>query len=194
MLPTDIAAVLDPIVSTFNHLGIAYYICGSAASSTHGLARSSLDVDMVADLAPGHVDEFVAALRNAYYLEPKTIADAIERKSCFNLIHLALSFKVDVFCVKNRSYDRGVLVRTEKAQLDESNPAAEYNIASAEDIVLAKLEWYRLGDEVSELQWRDIIGVLKVQEKNVDLAYLTYWADQLHVADLLEKAWREATA
>jgi hypothetical protein len=194
MLPTDIATVIDPIVSTFNRLGVAYYICGSAASSAQGLARSSLDVDMVADLALRHVDEFVAALRNEYYLEPKTIVDAIARKSCFNLIHLAKSFKVDVFCVKNRSYDRGVLGRTEKAQLDESNPAASYNIASAEDVVLAKLEWYRLGDEVSELQWRDIIGVLKVQGKKVNVDYLRHWADQLQVADLLEKAWREATA
>ena len=56
-----------------------------------------------------------------------------------------------------------------------------------EDVVLAKLEWFRLGGEVSERQWRDILGVLKTQRDSLDIAYLQHWAKALAVADLLER-------
>jgi hypothetical protein len=63
--------------------------------------------------------------------------------------------------------------------------------AVAPMIVLAKLERYRLGDEVSERQWNDVIGVLKIQSDALDRSYLDKWATELHVADLLAKAWKE---
>jgi hypothetical protein len=64
----------------------------------------------------------------------------------------------------------------------------EASVASAEDTLLAKLEWYRMGGEVSERQWRDVLGVLKVQAGGLDLEYLRRWARELGVDDLLERA------
>lgn len=191
MLPSDTLTAVAPFVAELERLGVAYYVGGSVASSTHGIPRSSLDVDIVADLASQHVSPLVDALKSIYYIDARMIHDAIARRSCFNLIHLATSFKVDVFAVKDRRYGRVALDRIRKKCVNAENPTTEFFLASPEDIVLAKLEWYRLGDEVSERQWNDVMGVLKVQADALDRLYLEKWAAELGVADLLEKAWKE---
>lgn len=66
------------------------------------------------------------------------------------------------------------------------------SLASAEDTVLAKLEWYQMGGGVSERQWRDVLGVLKVQGERLDWVYLRHWAGELHIADLLERVLAES--
>ncbi|MCG2682756.1 MAG: hypothetical protein L6306_03985, partial [Planctomycetales bacterium] len=71
---------------------------------------------------------------------------------------------------------------------------ARFFLPSPEDVVLSKLEWYRLGDEVSERQWRDIAGVMKVNRASLDRKYMEQWAVELGVADLLAKAWKEVEA
>ncbi|MCS6774490.1 MAG: hypothetical protein NZ693_10330 [Thermoflexales bacterium] len=73
-----------------------------------------------------------------------------------------------------------------------SEPWTEAYVASAEDIVLSKLEWYRVGGETSERQWRDVVGVLKVCANILDSDYLHRWATELKVGDLLSRALREA--
>jgi hypothetical protein len=133
----------------------------------------------------------MGALGSIHYASESAIHDAIIRRSCFNLIHLATNFKVDVFVVKDREYDRMALRRSRRDSLDEEDPSAEFFFASAEDVVLSKLERYRLGDEVSQQQWGDVINVLRVQEDSIDRAYVEKWAAELGVADLLGKAWNE---
>ena len=187
----DLLAALEPVVEAFSRLGVAYYLGGSAVSSDYGVARSTLDVDLVADLRAEHVVPLVDALKSNYYIERRTVADAVARKACFNAIHMPTSFKVDVFPVKNRPYDREALQRIHEDSLDDAQPAKRFFQASPEDIILAKLEWYRLGDEVSERQWGDVLGVMKVQQHLLDRAYLGKWAVELGVADLLRKAWHE---
>jgi hypothetical protein len=179
-------------VTELDKLGVSYYIGGSAASSTHGIPRSTMDVDLVADLAARHVAPLVAALKTVYYIDGPMIHEAIAHHSCFNLIHLATSFKVDVFVVKDRPHDRAALARAESRRPDPANPSTRFFFASPEDIVLAKLEWYRLGDEVSDRQWGDILGVLRTQEGRLDRQYLEKSAAELGVADLLAKAWQES--
>jgi hypothetical protein len=67
-----------------------------------------------------------------------------------------------------------------------------FPVASAEDVILSKLEWYRAGGEISERQWTDVIGVMKIQSNHLDWDYLRRWAAELEVADLLDRARREA--
>jgi hypothetical protein len=191
MLPPDTLAAITPLVAEFEKLGVAYYIGGSIVSSVLGVPRATLDVDIVADLASKHVPLLVNALKTEYYISGPMIMDAISRRSCFNLIHLATSFKVDVFVIKNRPYDRVALSRIQKMRSELDSPSSRFFLASPEDIVLAKLEWYRLGDEISERQWSDVLGVIRVNQASLDRAYLEKWAVELGIADLLAKIWKE---
>jgi hypothetical protein len=192
MLSLEALAAVTPVVAEFERLGVAYSLGGSIASSTYGVPRSTLDADIVADLTPRHVASLVAALKSEYYIDGPMIFDAIARRSYFNLIHLSTSFKVDVFVVKNRPYNRVVFTRTVGIPGEADAPSARFSLASPEDVILAKLEWYRLGDEISHQQWRDVIGVMKVNRHALDRAYLEHWAAELAVADLLARAWTEA--
>jgi hypothetical protein len=100
-------------------------------------------------------------------------------------------FKVYVLFPKARPFDR-IHFQRRVEQLFATNPEQKAFMTTAEDIILAKLEWYRLGNEISDRQWRDILGVLKVQAGRLDLDYLRQWAAELNVADLLERALIES--
>lgn len=192
MQGNDALNAVLPVIDMFERLGVPYYVGGSFASSAHGIARATFDVDLIADLRPQHVAELVEALQADYYIDAGMIRGALATRSCFNLIHLATSFKVDVFVLKGRAYDHAALVRKEKRSIDTDSPDIELFLASPEDTVLAKLEWYRLGDEVSDRQWRDVLGIFKSQQGHLDRDYMRKWAVELRVADLLDRALREA--
>jgi hypothetical protein len=192
MISADILSATGPVVDVLDALGVPYLVGGSVASSAYGMARSTLDVDLVADLEQKHVTSLVRRLEGNYYIDEEMIRDAIRRRSCFNLIHLDTMLKVDIFVLKSRDYDQNAFGNRRKDTLDEAPDARVYYLASPEDIILNKLEWYRLGDHVSERQWNDVIGVIKVQQERLDRSYIRRWAGQLGVADLLERALEEA--
>jgi hypothetical protein len=66
-------------------------------------------------------------------------------------------------------------------------------VYTAEDILLQKLRWYRLGQEVSDRQWRDVLAIIAVQADALDLTYLRRAASPLGLSDLLERALYEAS-
>lgn len=190
-IPPTVLAAMTPVIDAFEQLGIVYYIGGSVASSLHGLPRSTLDVDLIADLRPEHVEPLVARLQDMYYLDEEAISKAAQNRSSCNLIHLETMLKVDIFVLKTRPFDQEAFQRTQRHQASQAEPVRMLALSSAEDAVLAKLEWYRMGGEVSERQWSDVQGILKVRGLSLDLPYLRRWAAALQVADLLERALAE---
>lgn len=191
MTEPDLLAALAPVLRVLGELGVRHFVGGSIASSAHGVARASVDGDVVAELGPGHVEPFVAALRETYYVPEERISDAVARKASFNLIHLDTILKVDVFISKDRPFDRRAFERSRPAVI-EGTRGATLPVSSAEDIVLAKLEWYRRGGEVSERQWTDVLGVLQAGAGDLDLQYLRRGSVELEVGDLLERALDQA--
>lgn len=191
MTDSDLVAALRPVADALDALDVRYYLAGSLASSAHGIARASLDADVVAALEPDHVDPLTNRLGSAYYIPMDRLRSAVAARSSCNLIHLATIFMIDVFVSKGRPFDRQAAERARPQAIDESPDAPRFPVASPEDTVLAKLEWFRLGGEVSERQWWDIVGVLKVTE-DADRTYLGRWAASLGVADLLERALADA--
>lgn len=186
----EILEVTVRFIALLERIGIEYLVGGSVASSLHGQPRSTQDVDIVADLRPEQVEPFVAALRGAYYFDAPTIRDAVQRRSSFNVIDLSSLLKLDVFVARDDTVTRRELQRRQPYML-EIDPPAEIFVASPEDTIVQKLHWYRLGDEVSERQWLDAAGVVKMRQDQLDLGYMRNVAEEMDVADLLDRllAW-----
>ena len=178
------------VADVLEKLDVSYVVCGSLASSAYGMVRTTMDADLIADLHQEHVLMLVELLKDAFYIDDEMIRLAIKHRSSFNVIHLESMFKVDIFIPKQRLFDRNQLSRRQETQLGEEQ--VSLFILSPEDIVLAKLEWYRLGGEVSDQQWRDILGVLIIQQNQLDHQYMQQMADQMGIADLLDSALQEA--
>lgn len=187
----DWIAVTLKVIDALDSLGVPYAIGGSAASIIHGTVRSTLDSDLIADLRSEHVDRLVAILEDEFYIEPTQVREAILSQSSFNLIHQLTMFKVDIFVPKTREFEHSQLSRRVEIEVLE-RPSKRAWISSAEDTILAKLEWYKLGGEVSERQWRDVLGVLKVQEGRLDFDYLERMAKAMKIDTLLSMAVGEA--
>ncbi len=178
------------VTNVFEKLSIPYLIGGSLASTLYGMIRATQDSDIVAEMRHEHIQAFVSALQGEFYVDEEMIAESVQRNSSFNIIHRETMFKVDVFIPRPRPFLQSQLARAQKQTFTfETEVSAKF--ASPEDTILSKLEWYRLGGEVSERQWRDILGVLKTRSGELDLAYLNQWAKELKVADLLERALKE---
>ncbi len=141
----------------------------------------------MAALQTNHTSIFVAQLQADLYLDEKSIERAILNRGSFNLIHLKTMFKVDIFVAKQRPFDQLQIDRG-KSTIIAIDPERTARILSAEDIILAKLDWYRLGNQVSERQWRDVLGIIRIQGTQLDLAYLRETAVSLNISDLLERA------
>jgi hypothetical protein len=179
------------VADALQALGVTYVIGGSFASAVHGVMRATMDVDLVADLGREHAEPLVQTLGTAFYADVELIRDAIRRHSSFNLIHLDTAFKVDVFVARPREFDRSQLARRQLYALSQDPELSAY-VTSAEDIVLSKLEWYRLRGEISDRQWRDVIGVLTMQGENLDRDYMQRMATELSIPDLLTRALEES--
>lgn len=186
--PAEHVQPIKYVVSVLDALNIRYAIGGSLASSTHGTARYTQDADISVEPFPGK--ERVFALRflaNEYYADEQMIRDAVSRRASFNILHLPTSFKIDIFVQKDRPFDREFLARRIKARVFGEGEG-EYGLITAEDSILLKLEWYRIGGEISDKQWGDVLAVMKTQGDRLDAAYLDKWAVEIGVKDLLDRA------
>jgi len=183
----DLILALVPVLEALRGLGVRHYVGGSIASSAHGVPRASIDADVVAELAPRHAAPLAAALRETYYVSEERVGDAVSRRGSFNVIHLETMVKVDVFVSRDRPFDRRAFERVRPATAEGGS---EIPVCSPEDTVLAKLEWFRRGGEVSERQWADVTGIFRAT-RALDEAYLQRGAAELGVADLLARALAE---
>ena len=110
----ELVAALRPVVNALQRLGVRHYVGGSVASSFHGAARSTMDVDLVCELTEIEIPEFIRWLGSDYYLSETAICEAVKRKGCFNLIHLSSSFKVDIFISRGRPFDVEAMERASR--------------------------------------------------------------------------------
>jgi hypothetical protein len=188
---TELLLALGRVVAAFDALGVEYLVGGSMASSVFGEPRQTMDADLVARLYERHAGPLVERLTDEFYAHLPGIVSAIQTQGCFNLIHLETVTKVDVFVRWRDPFAQSQFARRQRKSVGQSSPL-ELFFASAEDTILAKLDWYRKGGCVSDRQWRDLLGVLKVQGEALDQVYLKDWANRLGLADLLERALDEA--
>lgn len=185
---SDPLLVVAIIAEVFDSMGVRYLVGGSLASSLFGVPRATQDVDLVAELMESQVDAFVSLLLPEFYVDDEMIREAIGQRSSFNVIHLATMFKADVFIYKQDLWSAEEFSRIYTLHFDFPDGSRAIRFSSPEDTLLHKLVWYRLGNEISDRQWNDIMGVLSVQGNSLDFKYLHKWADYLKVKELFDRA------
>ena len=185
----EVMRALVPLIEVLEQFEIAYHIGGSLASSAYGVSRPTQDADVIADIQLKHVNTLVKLLETEYYIDADAIRGAIRHRSSFNVIYLDSIFKVDIFIPKAHPFAQQERLRAQPIILEEGN--RPFYFSSPEDIILNKLTWYKMGDEVSQRQWNDLLGVLHRQKNSLDFAYLRHWASNLAVTDLLARAFAE---
>jgi len=187
---TELTSALWPVVAFLEVTKTRYFVGGSVARSYHGASRSTLDVDLTTQLSEASVPELCATLGGEYYLNEQSIRSAIRRNSCFNLIHLETSFKVDIFVSDASPFSE---ISQERAIIAEigDNPVLPVRMATVEDIIVIKLDWYRIGGEASERQWNDLLSVARLNDKELEVDYLRTWAQVKGVMPQLERLLKE---
>ena len=174
--------IVERVSRVLTGLGRRCLVVGSVASSFYGEVRQTQDIDLLVELQLSDIPQLMAVFSEDFYLSEGAARDAIRRKSSFNLIHFGSSTKIDLFVTRDRPFERSRFERG--CTMGEG-----LQVSSAEDVLLAKLEWYQSSQGVLEKQWRDILGILAVQD--VDRDYLRSWAHELEVLPLLERALLE---
>ena len=178
------------LLRVLNELGIRYYAGGSVASSIHGIARLTQDVDIVAELSAGMTGNLARSLSHAFYADKGQMRDALLFERSFNLIHFTSGFKIDVFPLGSDGFHQGQMARAEPRNWAAvAGGSVELMVASAEDTILEKLIWYKRGGGTSDRQWGDVLGI--VNTRPVDWEYLRHWAPDLGVAELLDRLHSE---
>ena len=166
-----------------------YAVGGSWASTAFGEPRFTNDVNIVADFTPESLNRFLEVLSQAFYADPEDARQAVALGRPFNVIYIPMAFKFDffpagAFPLGMEELDRAIL-------LPDSGPSeSPAPFVTPEDILLAKLHWYRAGGEVSEVQWRDIQGLVRATGPTLDRRYLEQGAGKLGIPELLERAMR----
>ena len=175
------------VIEVLESLNMPYVIGGSVATMVLGIPRLTNDTDLIVDFKREHLEPFVLALEKEFYIELAAVEQAIGRKGNFNLLHNETMFKVDIFVAGDSVFERAQLERRIPSSLNSDSPKKVW-LLSAEDNILAKLHWFRMGEEVSERQWRDVLGILKTRSEELDKEYMHKTAAYLNILDLLERA------
>jgi hypothetical protein len=179
-------AFLARIGERLEQAGIPFMVAGSYGSSFHGQPRATNDVDFVIDPSAQQLEAFLSVLGDKYYVSAESAREALRNRSMFNIIDFAGGWKADLIVRKDRPFSVLELQRRQAGTLHgRSMP-----IATAEDIILSKLEWNKITP--SERQVKDALNVAVVQWAKLDRTYLRAWAPALDIAEDLEKLLRAA--
>ncbi len=175
--------LLRKVVGALDQAGIPYMVTGSFAAAAHGVPRATQDIDMVIAPTPDQLQALIRSFPAAeYYVSESAAQDAIRQEGLFNLVDLALGWKVDFIIRKSRPFSRQEFDRRVALEVD----GTPLTVVTAEDLILAKLEWYRMGE--SRRQLDDAAALLRLRGPELDLEYLRSWVGRLGLDD----AWRAA--
>jgi hypothetical protein len=177
------ADLLTKVAETLTKLRVPYAVVGSIASSMYGEPRNTNDIDIVLDLQPDHVLPFCEEFPSPeFYLSRTAVESAVTKRFQFNIIHPGSGFKIDCILAGSDAFDANQLSRAINLSLEKDSSAIRF--ATAEDVILKKMEYFRLGQ--SEKHARDILGILREQGDRIDREYIRQWAETMGLSEIWE--------
>jgi hypothetical protein len=186
-MPPGPRPLLESVAEILEDLGIRYCAGGSVASSAHGVFRQTADIDLVLELPSEKITRLVERLSGEFYIDEEAAAEAVRLGTSFNAIHFETVEKCDFFVPNDSPWTREQLGRRVRAATLQGGTPGVW-LLSAECTIVQKLHWRKLGGNSSDQQWRDVLGVLAIRGRELDLSYLQEWADHLGVSDELLEA------
>jgi hypothetical protein len=186
--PLELAA---RVAEALERVGVRYLLGGSLASTALGEPRATLDVDFVADLQPEIVEPWLAVLGPDFAGDREWIEAEVQRRGSFQLVHRPTMTRIDVFVPPWVGVHLWKWQHRRRLILDPETGRG-LDVTAPEGIVIQKLWWFRQGGDISDRQWRDVLGVLKTQRDAMDREQLEHWATELGLTDLLGRALGEA--
>lgn len=187
---TEVLDRLRDVATILDRLAVPWVLGGSLASSIYGEPRPTNDIDLAVQISVDDIDRLVGAFEEDFYIDAGMISDAIRHSSSFNLIHYASSFKIDMFVSGDSILDRRQMESRERKQMPDVDDLAVW-IAPPMEQVLRKVWWFQQGSGVSDRQWRDVMYMLKQQEKTIDHVVLLAVGRDVGIGDLVERALRQ---
>ena len=179
--------VIARVAQLLDAAGIPYMLTGSFASGFHGAPRASQDVDIVIAPSLGSLERLLMLLPDdRYYVSREAALQAYGAESLFNVVDLATAWKIDLIVRKSRPFSRTEFERRVIARLG----GEDLYVATAEDVLIAKLEWAKLSE--SERQLEDAAGILRMQGEALDFDYIDRWGDALGLTAQLAAARAKA--
>jgi hypothetical protein len=186
---TQFQSGLKRLAEVFDQLGIAFLVGGSVASSVYGVVRATLDIDVLAAIQKRDLEALGRVLIDEFYADVDQMHEALKHGRAFNVVHHSSGQKIDIFPAVNAFHT----AELERGSLRDISVGAEIlrvPVATPEDILIAKLVWFHSGGEVSDRQWTDILGLIRVRRRLLDFDYVRHWARELGIEDLLDRALR----
>ena len=174
---------LARVVKLLDQAGISYMVVGSTVSNIYGHPRTTNDVDLIIAGSAEQIERLIQSL-GEIYTNVRSGKQAVAERM-FNLIDFATGMKADLIPLTNDAYQQAEFARRTLADIN----GIEAWVMTAEDAVLSKLQWCKIGE--SERQYRDAFNIVATQAGTLDLTYLKVWADALGIEPLLDRLFKE---
>jgi len=172
--------LLRYLARVIEQVGLRYFVTGSTVTIFYGEPRFTNDIDVVVDLPEPQIAAFCRQFpKDEFHLSQAAVLDAVRRKGQFNIIHPASGLKVDVIVPEASLFNQARFARARRVHAGED---FEAYLASPEDAIIKKMQYYREGG--SEKHLRDIAGVLKTSSEQIDIPYIAQWAQQMGLTDI----------
>jgi hypothetical protein len=182
----DQSELMRLVIKALETIGIPYMITGSHASAYYGEPRFTRDIDIVADINHGQVEDFITYFpSNEFYCDKEMMEAEIERRGQFNVIHTPSGVKIDIILTKTTPFSQEEFCRRRRSPVFSDQRAY---FASPEDVIIKKMEYYKEGG--SEKHLRDITGILKITGEEVDRGYIAEWARRLGLSEIWDAILR----